>query len=92
MDFWQYFQLHYQDNVIAGFINSIILGVAAWFLIVKKMLICKETWCFRPGHHKVEGTHYKTCPKHTTKEIHDKWKIQHKKDYPEAHKFLKEGK
>jgi hypothetical protein len=86
---WQYFQAHYQDNVIAGFINSIVLVLFTWFILIKKMLICKEKWCPRIGHHLVEGTHYKTCPKHTTNEIHTKWQEHHKVKHPGAHAFLK---
>jgi hypothetical protein len=84
-----YFHAHYQDNVVAGFINSIVIGIAAYFIILKKMLVCQEKWCFRIGHHKVEGTHYKTCPKHSTAEIHKKWQHKHNAKYPEQHEFLK---
>jgi len=85
---WQYFQQHYQDNVIAGFINSIVVVILAYFLILKKMLVCQEKWCFRIGHHKVDGTHYKTCNKHATYAIHTKWQHKHFAKYPEQHKFL----
>jgi len=86
---WLYFRLHYQDNVIAGFINSVIIGILAYFIILKKMLICEGKYCFRIGHHVVEGTHYKTCPKHTTAHDHKMLIAKHMKKYPEAHKFLK---
>ena len=85
---WQYFSQHYQDNVIAGFINSIVIGVLAYFIILKKMLVCKEDWCFRFGHHKVEGTHYKTCPKHTNAEVHNRLQKAHRDKHPKADKFL----
>lgn len=83
-----YFQVHYQDNVIAGFIASSILWILAYFIVLKKILICQETLCLRIGHHKVDGTHYKTCPKHTCPETHVKLKHKHYAKHPQAHKYL----
>ena len=84
-----YFQLHYQDNVIAGFIYTFIVFGLTYLLIIKKMLICKKNWCFRYGHHKVPGTHYKTCPKHTNDEVHKDLQARHAAKHPETHAYLK---
>jgi hypothetical protein len=98
--FWQqWFNLNTTHGVGAFFqglvadtwfniLASIICGVAVYFVVLKKMIMCKETWCFRLGHHPVHGTHYKTCPKHTNAKIHRKWQAHHKAHHPEAHKFL----
>ena len=72
-------------NVVAGFVYAMVL----YFAVFKKMLICQEKWCFRLGHHKVDGTHYKTCNKHATPAIHKKWQHKHYAKYPKQHEFLK---
>lgn len=53
---------------------------------------CHVKGCFRIGHHPVEGTNYKTCHKHLTKEDHDKLSIHHAKHHPEQHKMLNKPK
>lgn len=99
--FWQnWFNLNtthgltvfFQNLIIDTWFNilaSVICGVALYFTVLKKMFVCKEKWCFRIGHHKVDGTHYKTCNKHATPEIHKKWQHKHSAKYPEQHEFLK---
>jgi hypothetical protein len=64
------------------------LSYLATISIVYKHFKCVE--CFRIGHIKVEGTHYKTCHHHATISTHDKIQAEHKAKYPEQHKFLKE--
>lgn len=41
---------------------------------------CKT--CFRLAHYPIEGTHYKTCAKHTTKALHARIAKRHKLKYP----------
>ncbi len=55
-------------------------------LVIYKRFKCKNCW--RLAHHKVEGTHYKTCHKHLTKSDHDNLRMKHEYDYPEQHKIL----
>lgn len=82
---WIYFHNHWQDNLIAGLIQSTLLGL--W--VYKKMIICSKPWCFRIGHHKIKGTHYKTCSKHATKAIHQDFQHRHFAKHPTQHEFLR---
>ena len=86
--FWQSLIIGLWFNVAAGFIYAIILYLA----VFKKMYVCEGKWCFRIGHHRVKGTHYKTCPKHTTDKDHKILIAKHKRKHPEAHKFLNQDK
>jgi hypothetical protein len=60
-----------------------VIGVAY------RHLKCKSCW--RIAHHRVEGTHYKTCHKHATPEEHQRLYDLHAQKFPEQHKlFAKE--
>ena len=85
--FWHSIVLGVFFNTVAGFVYAAVL----YFAVFKKMLVCREKWCFRLGHHKVEGTHYRTCPKHTNQEVHTRLQHQHFARHTEAHKFLNKG-
>jgi hypothetical protein len=39
----------------------------------------------------VEGTHYETCHKHTTKEEHESLQQRHKLKHPAMHEHLSRG-
>jgi hypothetical protein len=47
---------------------------------------CAE--CLRYAHLEVQGTHYKTCHKHSTIDLHKRLRRQHLKDYPLQHELL----
>jgi hypothetical protein len=49
---------------------------------------CTERWCFRLGHHPVEGTTFKTCRPHAKAEIHDRLFAEHAAKHPEQHELL----
>ena len=78
---WRYIQLHYQDNFIAGIIQTIVIGGLTYFFILKRLIFCEKKWCFRYGRNKVPHTHYKTCTKHTNKKIHKKLQTHYNKKY-----------
>lgn len=48
----------------------------------------KCTNCWRLAHHRVQGTHYKTCHKHATKQEHLTLHNKHATEYPDQHEFL----
>lgn len=48
----------------------------------------KCTRCWRLSHMKVEGTHFKTCHKHSTASHHAFLKQLHAEKHPEQHAFL----
>ena len=83
---WQYIHIHYQDNFLAGLLDSLFLGG----LVFLGAFVCAEKLCFRPGWHQIKGTHKRTCNKHATKSIHEKHQHKHFAKYPQQHKFLKE--
>lgn len=47
--------------------------------------------CWRIAHHSVRGTHYKTCHRHATTDIHRKIHSYHKHRYPEQHALFNGG-
>lgn len=49
----------------------------------------KCTSCWRLAKHKVEGTSYATCHKHTTLTDHTELQAKHLMAFPEQHKFLR---
>jgi hypothetical protein len=61
-------------------------GVAAGYALRK--FNCKEKRCPRIGKHTVDGTTYKTCSKHATREVHDRLKARHAEERPEQHALL----
>jgi hypothetical protein len=68
---------------------SAILGTAIFWRLYKKD---KCASCWRPGVHRVEGTHYRTCHKHSNSVDHKKLREQHRRKYPVEHKLLNGGK
>jgi hypothetical protein len=49
---------------------------------------CTVKGCPRIGHHKVEGTNYKTCHRHATVSHHKKLQQDHKDKFPKQHELL----
>ena len=94
--FWQSWFNIDPNNVLRSLVFDIwpnlaasaIIGVLAYFLILKKILVCEKQWCFRIGHHRVAGTHYRTCNKHATPEYHTELQHRHYAKYPRQHEFL----
>jgi hypothetical protein len=64
---------------------SAILGLAIFWRLYKKD---KCSNCWRPGIHKVEGTHYFTCHRHTNKLDHKELFKLHASKYPAEHDLL----
>ena len=60
-----------------------VIGVAY------RHLKCKSCW--RIAHHRVEGTHYKTCHKHATPDEHARLQEMHRHKFPEQHKLFSKG-
>ena len=58
----------------------------AGFAVVYRRMKCKSCW--RLAHHKVEGTHYRTCHIHATQSKHDALRARHKAKHPDTHAFL----
>jgi hypothetical protein len=61
-------------------------GIAAIYAIRK--FNCTKKGCLRLGIHKVEGTTYRTCRHHLTRDIHRELRTQHAERHPEAHKTI----
>jgi hypothetical protein len=53
-----------------------------------KKFNCEQRHCWRIGHHKVEGTTYRTCGKHTTAAVHETLQQKHAHKRPDQHAFL----
>lgn len=70
----------------SGFVSDLTLftAITVWY----KRHRCKSCW--RIAHHRVHGTHYKTCHKHMTSREHDKIRMEHEKAFPDQHRFLEE--
>jgi len=56
-----------------------------------KKFNCNQRGCWRVGHHKVEGTTYRTCGRHVTAAIHQALFERHARKRPEQHRFLNQG-
>jgi hypothetical protein len=95
LGFWHYFfspigQPWYSGGVWGNQLQWTIVWLPTLVILYRKKWECAEKGCPRFGHHQVGKTHHRTCLKHTTKDIHDKISDEHKRKYPELHKFLKE--
>ena len=56
-----------------------------------KKFNCNQRGCWCLGHHKVEGTTYRTCGRHVTAEVHRALYERHARKRPEQHAFLNRG-
>jgi hypothetical protein len=54
--------------------------------VAYRHLKCKSCW--RIAHHRVEGTHYKTCHLHATPAEHARLSALHAHKFPEQHELL----
>lgn len=77
----------WEGNVYGNLVASALLSGGIIYGFYRKVN-CAQKGCWRIGRHPVEGTHYKTCPKHTTEFYHLELQKHHKVKYPEAHAFL----
>ena len=77
----------WQGAVWGNILASAVLSVGILFTLYKTRLKCSS--CYRPAHHKVANTHFRTCHVHTNAKDHIRLQAQHRADYPEEHAFLK---
>ena len=68
-------------QVLSG--PSLVLGM----LYGLRKFNCSEKRCPRIGKHKVEGTTYRTCSKHTTVLVHVRLMDRHAVERPEQHEL-----
>jgi hypothetical protein len=90
MHIWNFLFIN-QPTWISNLSNLTSITVFGAVLGLYKRFNCEKTHCFRIGRHKVDGTTYRTCTKHLTREIHAALQQKHAKKYPEQHKFLNSG-
>ena len=57
--------------------------------VAYRHLKCKSCW--RIAHHRVEGTHYRTCHKHATPAEHARLSALHARKFPEQHKLFEKA-
>jgi hypothetical protein len=72
--------------------NLTVFGLLASAVGVYKKFNCTEKRCWRLGREKVEGTTFRTCRHHTTREVHDRLHLEHSRKFPEQHDFLNSSK
>lgn len=68
--------------------NIIQVTSGVLLLYALRKFNCNEKRCLRIGTHKVEGTTYRTCHKHTTIPVHARLIGRHSEKRPEAHRLL----
>lgn len=57
------------------------LGYVVVFGVAYKHVRCQSCWRVAL-HHKVPGTHYRTCPHHSTADEHERLLAKHKRKWP----------
>jgi hypothetical protein len=65
-----------------------VFGLLASVVGIYKKFNCTEKGCWRIGHEKVDGTTFRTCRHHTTREVHDRLHLEHSQKFREQHEFL----
>jgi hypothetical protein len=69
------------SNLTAVTVFGALLGL--W-----KRFNCNQRRCWRIGHHRVEGTTYRTCAKHATLRDHTALRERHARERPEQHELM----
>jgi len=68
--------------------NLTVFGLLVTTVTMIKKRDCTQKGCWRIGIHPVEGTHFRTCHRHATVEIHDRLNAEHGTKYPDQHALL----
>jgi hypothetical protein len=68
--------------------NLTVFGLLASAVGIYKKFNCTEKGCWRIGHEKVDGTTFRTCRHHTTREVHERLHIEHSQKFPDQHETL----
>jgi len=87
MNIWNWLFVN-QPIWVSNVSNLTSITVFGAVIGLYKKFNCNQPKCWRIGHHKVEGTTYRTCSKHTTLEVHSALQKKHAKERPEQHKLL----
>jgi len=66
-------------------VGSDISEIAIFFSLITYYKTHKCVVCFRLGHHQVQHTHYKTCHRHATIDVHKALKDRHKEKHQDMH-------
>ncbi len=82
---WLFFN---QPLWVSNLSNLTSITVLGAIIGLYKRFNCNQSRCWRIGRHRVEGTTYRTCAKHTTLEYHTGLQKRHAKKYPKQHEFL----
>jgi hypothetical protein len=77
-----------QPAWISNLSNLTSITVFGALVGMYKKFNCSQHGCWRVGHHKVEGTTYRTCGRHVTAEVHQALFERHALKRPEQHRFL----
>lgn len=80
----------HQPSVVGNVSNLTVFALLGTFARAYLKIKCKS--CMRIALHKVTGTVYRTCVKHTTVDHHDMLRVKHAEEHPEQHELLNEGK
>lgn len=91
MGIWNWLFVN-QPTWVSNLSNLTSITVLGAVIGMYKKFNCNQSGCWRVGHHKVEGTTYRTCSKHTTLKFHTALQQKHAKKRPEQHRFLNPSK
>jgi hypothetical protein len=85
MSIWNYLLVN-QPVWISNVSNLTSFAIFGGIVSIYKSRKCSSCW--RPAHHPVAGTHYKTCHKHSSVAWHAKLHQDHSEKYPDEHHLL----
>lgn len=87
MSVWNWLFVN-QPTWVSNVSNLTSITVLGAVIGLYKRFNCNQPRCWRVGHHKVDGTTYRTCTKHTTIGFHSALQKKHAKERPEQHALL----
>lgn len=87
MSIWNWLFIN-QPTWISNLSNLTSITIFGALIGFYKRFNCNQAKCWRIGRHKVDGTTYHTCAKHTTIKFHSALQKKHTKERPEQDKLL----
>jgi hypothetical protein len=77
-----------QPTWVSNLSNLTSITVFGFLISLYRRFNCSQKKCWRIGRHKVDGTTYHTCAKHTTLKFHSALQKKHARKRPEQHALL----
>jgi hypothetical protein len=84
---WDALVIH-QPNWISNVSNLTSITTLGALGALYKKFLCEQRRCWRIGSHRVDGTTYRTCGRHTTAIVHADLTSKHARRRPSQHAFL----